>query len=89
MSRIRRKWNLELEDRSSAPSTALRFLLLTQSRRSQKERDELLFSQIAIIILGLFLVVMGFLEVNPLTGGLGALVAIFAAYTLYKLMTGK
>jgi hypothetical protein len=32
---------------------------------------------------------MGFIEVNPLTGGLGALVAIIAVHTLYKLMTGK
>jgi hypothetical protein len=32
---------------------------------------------------------MGIIEVNPLTGGLGVLVAIFAAHTLYKLSTGK
>jgi len=64
-------------------------LLLTQGGCSQEERGQTLFSQIAIIILGLFLVVTGFLDVNPLTGGLGALVAIFAGHTLYKLMTGK
>ena len=59
------------------------------NRSLEKVRDHSLFSQIAIVILGLFLVVMGFIEVNPLTGGLGALVAIFAGHTLYKLTTGK
>jgi hypothetical protein len=46
------------------------------------------FSQIAIIVLGLFLVVMGFREGDFLHAGLGALVGMFAAHTLYKLKTG-
>lgn len=48
-----------------------------------------MFSQIAIILLGLFLIVMGFREGDYLNVGVGALVGIFAASTLYKLKAGK
>ena len=48
-----------------------------------------MFSQIAIVVLGLFLIVMGFREGDYLNVGVGALVGAFAAVTLYKLKTGK
>ncbi len=48
-----------------------------------------MFLQIAIVILGLFLVVMGFREGDFLNVGLGALVGVFAAHTLYKLKNGS
>jgi len=47
-----------------------------------------MFSQIAIIALGFFLVVMGLQEGNYVNVGLGALVGVYAAMTLYKLKTG-
>ena len=47
-----------------------------------------MFSQIAIVILGLFLVVMGFRGGDFFNVGLGALIAILAARTLYKLKSG-
>ncbi len=37
-----------------------------------------MFSQIAIVLLGLFLIVMGFREGDYLNVGVGALVAVFA-----------
>ena len=48
-----------------------------------------MFSQIAIIALGIFLVVMGFLDGDYLNIGAGVLVAVFAASTLYKLKSGR
>jgi len=48
-----------------------------------------MFSQIAIILLGLFLIVTGFREGDYLNVGVGALVGVFAVSTLYKLKTGK
>lgn len=45
--------------------------------------------QIAIILLGLFLIVIGFREGDYLNVGVGALVGVFAVSTLYKLNTGK
>ena len=47
-----------------------------------------MFSQIAIIVLGLFLVVIGLQDGNLVTAGLGALVGMFAAHTIYKLKSG-
>lgn len=48
-----------------------------------------MFSQVAIIVLGLFLLVVGIQEGNLVTAGLGALVAAFAAHTIYKLKSGS
>jgi len=48
-----------------------------------------MFSQLAIIVLGVFLVAMGFREGNYLNIGVGVLVAGFAASTLYRLRSGK
>lgn len=48
-----------------------------------------MFSQMAIIFLALFLIVMGFREGDYLNVGVGALVGVFAVSTLYKLKTGK
>ena len=48
-----------------------------------------MFSQIAIVVMGLFLVVMGFREGDFLSIGLGALIGMFAAHSLYKLKNGS
>lgn len=48
-----------------------------------------MFSQIAIVALGLFLIVMGFQEGDYLNVGVGALVSVFAVSALYKLKAGK
>ena len=48
-----------------------------------------MFSQIAIVLLGLFLIAMGIREGDYLNVGIGALVGAFAAITLYRLRTGK
>ena len=48
-----------------------------------------MFSQIAIVVLGVFLVAMGLRDGNYLNIGVGVLVAVFAASTLYKLKSGK
>lgn len=48
-----------------------------------------MFSQIAMILLGLFLIVMGSREGDYLNVGVGALVGAFAVSTLYKLKTGR
>jgi hypothetical protein len=48
-----------------------------------------MFSQIAIVIMGLFLVANGIRYGDYLSVGLGVLVGVFAATTLYKLKTGK
>lgn len=48
-----------------------------------------MFSQIAIVVLGLFLVVNGLTSGNYADVGIGVLVAGFSASTLYKLKTGK
>ena len=48
-----------------------------------------MFSQIAIVLIGLFLVVMGLNKGDYLNVGLGLMVAGFAATTLFKLRSGK
>ena len=48
-----------------------------------------MLSQIAIVLLGLFLVAIGLREADYLNAGIGALVGAFAVVTLYKLKTGK
>ena len=48
-----------------------------------------MFSQVAIILMGLFLVVEGVRDSNYLHVGIGILVGALAASTLYKLKTGK
>ncbi len=48
-----------------------------------------MFAQVAIVLLGLFLIAIGLGEGDYLSVGIGALVAGFAATTLYKLKTGK
>lgn len=48
-----------------------------------------MFSQLAIIILAVFLVVLGLREDDYLNVAVGALLGAFAATTLYKLKTGK
>lgn len=48
-------------------------------------RRNAVFSQIAIIVLAVFLVAMGLREGDYLNVGLGILVGAFAASTLYKL----
>lgn len=52
-------------------------------------RRNAVFSQLAIIILAVFLVGMGLREGDYLNVGLGILVGAFAANTLHKLKTGK
>ena len=44
-----------------------------------------MFSQVAIVVLGIFLVAMGLRDGNYLNVGVGILVAAFAISTLYKL----
>ncbi len=48
-----------------------------------------MFSQIAIVLVGVFLVAIGFREGDYLNVGLGILIVAFAGSTLYKLKTGK
>lgn len=48
-----------------------------------------MFSQTAIVVIGLFLIVMGIREGDFLSVGLGALVGTLAAHTLYKLKSGS
>ena len=48
-----------------------------------------MFSQVAIVVLGIFLVAMGLRDGNYLNVGVGILVAAFAVSTLYKLKSGK
>ena len=48
-----------------------------------------MFSQAAIVVLGVFLIVMGLREGDYLNVGIGILVGAFAASTLYKLKSGK
>ena len=48
-----------------------------------------MLSQVAIVIIGLFLISMGIREGDYLDIGLGAMVVAFAGITLYKLKTGK
>ena len=48
-----------------------------------------MFSQLAIVIVGLFLVVNGIRTGDYLNIGFGVLVTVFAATTLYKLKAGK
>lgn len=48
-----------------------------------------MFSQIAIVLLGMFLIATGLREGDYLNVGVGVLVGAFAAVTLYKLKTGK
>lgn len=48
-----------------------------------------MFSQIAIVILSLFLITMGLREGDYLNVGIGTLVGAFAIITLYKLKTGR
>jgi hypothetical protein len=47
------------------------------------------FSQVAIVIIGLFLIVVGIRDGDYLNIGLGVMVAAFAGTTLYKLKTGE
>jgi hypothetical protein len=47
------------------------------------------FSQVAIVIIGLFLLVMGIRDGDYVNIGLGVMVAGFAGTTLYKLKTGR
>ena len=48
-----------------------------------------MFSQIALVIIRLFLVVNGIRNGDYMSISLGVLVSDFAASTLYKLKTGK
>lgn len=48
-----------------------------------------MLSQVAIVIIGLFLLVMGIRDGDYLNVGLGVMVAAFAGTTLYKLKTGQ
>ncbi len=48
-----------------------------------------MFSQAAIVVIGLFLVIVGLGKGDYLNLGLGLMVAAFAASTLYKLRSGK
>ena len=48
-----------------------------------------MFSQVAIVPIGLFLVVVGLASGDYLNVGLGLMVAAFAGTTLYKLRSGK
>ena len=48
-----------------------------------------MFSQIAIVILGLFLIVVGIWNGDYTNIGVGILVGFFAVTTLHKLKSGK
>lgn len=48
-----------------------------------------MFSQTAIVVLGVFLIVMGLSSGDYFNAGVGALVAVLAGTTLYKLKSGK
>ena len=48
-----------------------------------------MFSQVAIVILAIFLLAMGVREGDFVSVGLGVLIGSFAAHTLYKLKTGS
>ncbi len=48
-----------------------------------------MFSQVAIILIGLFLATAGFIEADYLNVGLGLMVATFAGTTLHILRSGK
>ncbi len=48
-----------------------------------------MFSQIGILVMGLYLVVDGMLDGQYVHAGIGLLVGVYAATTLYKLKTGK
>ena len=76
------------------PSPAARLVIDSGAGDDPKQPFEtnwsdLMFSQVAIIVLGVFLVAMGLRDGNYLNIGVGVLVAVFAASTLYKLKSGK
>ena len=48
-----------------------------------------MFAQIAITLLGLFLITTGLREADYVDASIGALVSAFAIFTLYRLKTGK
>ena len=48
-----------------------------------------MFSQLAIVVLSIFLIAMGLREGDYLNVGIGILVGAFATVTLYKLKTGS
>ena len=48
-----------------------------------------MFSQVAILVIALFLFVMGLRAGDYLSVGLGVMIGGFAAHTLYRLKTGK
>jgi hypothetical protein len=48
-----------------------------------------MYSQIGILVMGLYLIVDGMLDGQYLNAGIGLLVGVYAATTLYKLKTGK
>lgn len=48
-----------------------------------------MFTQVAIIVLGVFLIIRGATSGDFIAIGLGVLVAAFASSTLYKLKTGR
>ena len=52
-------------------------------------RRDTMFSQLAIVVLGIFLIAMGLREGDYLNVGIGILVGAFAVVTLYKLKTGS
>lgn len=48
-----------------------------------------MFSQVAIVILGLFLVAVGIWDGDYMNVGVGILVGFFSVTTLHKLRSGK
>ena len=48
-----------------------------------------MFTQIGLLVMGLYLLVDGLLEAGYVHAGIGLLVAGYAATTLYKLKAGK
>jgi hypothetical protein len=48
-----------------------------------------MFTQVAIVALGVFLIIRGTVSGDYVAIGLGVLIAAFAASTLYKLKTGR
>ena len=48
-----------------------------------------MFSQIGLLVMGLYLLVDGLLDAQYVHAGIGLIVGAYAATTLYKLKTGK
>jgi len=76
--------SLTILDGCNEPTTAR-----AANRSSRAILGGAMFSQVAIVILAIFLLAMGVREGDFVSVGLGVLIGSFAAHTLYKLKTGS